>query len=134
MVQPGYHPYYQHPFPLPPYAYAANPLEEDEWERKLRVVSESFDEDISDPIRSAAEVSPCTLETFAEFWKDGDEGFLEWTDKGMVPVVKPEGTTSQQEDVMQADEAKRQRGESLSFLELINMDDDDFELKDIMEV
>jgi hypothetical protein len=111
-----------------------NPPEEDEWERKLRVVSESFDEDIPDPVTSAAEDNPGTLEAFAEFWKAGDEVFLELTDEGMVPVVRQEETTSHQEGVMQANEANRQRGKSLSFLELIDMDDDDFERKDIMEV
>jgi hypothetical protein len=130
MAQPGYHPYYQHPFPLPPYAYTSNPSADDEWERKLRVVSESFDKDIPDPITSAAEDNPGALETFAEFWKAGDEGFQEWTDGGVVPVIKQKETASVKEYETQA---KRQRDESLSILELIDLDDG-FELKDVMEV
>jgi hypothetical protein len=138
MMQPGYHPYYQHPFPPPPHGHAANPPpEEDEWDRKLRVVSESFDEDIPDPVTSAAEENPGALETFAQFWKSDYEGTLELMEKGMVPSpsVKQEEATFQHADAMiQADEATMPRGESLGSLELIDFDDGDFELKGIMEV
>jgi hypothetical protein len=138
MMQPGYHPYYQHPFPPPTHGHPANPPSvEDEWDRKLRVVSESFDEDIPDPVTSAVEEIPGALDTFAQFWKSEDEGTLELMEKGMVPSssVKQEEEPFQHDDsMMQADEATGQRGESLGSLELINLDDDDFELTGIMQV
>jgi hypothetical protein len=138
MMQPGYHPYYQHPFPPPSHGHhAMPPLEEDEWDRKLRVVSESFDEDIPDPVTSAAEENARALDTFAQFWKYDDEGTLELMEEGMVPsssVKQEEGTFQHDDAMMQADHATRQRGESLGSLELIDLDDEDFELKGIMKV
>jgi hypothetical protein len=65
ITQPGYHPDYPLAYPPPLYAYVADPPEEDEWERKLRVVGGSFDEAIPDLVTS----NPGALETRDYEWE-----------------------------------------------------------------
>jgi hypothetical protein len=58
-------------------------------------------------------------------------------EEGMVPsssVKQEEGTFQYYNATMQADHATGQRGESLSSLEFLDLDADDFELKGIMKV
>ena len=148
----GYHSQYQHPFPLPPYGhnYQSHPHPP---QRKLGVVSESFDDDATEPITSMDEDNTDALTSFANFW-DGDgvaessphaNGYRAFIPKEPTSLVKQVDAivaATLENDLMTQpiEKTPDPNRDSLSSLEMIDLDDsncflDDYDLaKNVTEI